>query len=86
LVRIVISFITGDPTTFNTETTEWDVTRFVDKSKRKKGKQSESDIPVNKVELIPLREPATILDQHGRVLAWALPGILHPNQLVRWKM
>jgi hypothetical protein len=71
---------------FNTETVEWDVTRFVDKLKKKTGKQSEPDMPVDEVELTPLREPATIVDQQGRVLAWALPGILHPNRLVRWKM
>ena len=71
---------------FNTETVEWDVTRFVDKLKKKTGKKSEPDMPVDEVELTPLREPATIVDQQGRVLAWALPGILHPNRLVRWKM
>jgi hypothetical protein len=29
-----------------------------------------------------LEDPATILDQHGRVLVWGLQGVLHPNRLV----
>jgi hypothetical protein len=82
---MIIFFIIGDPTTFNTGSTTWDVTRFV-KSKGKTGTESESDMPVDHVELTPLREPATVLDLHGRVLAWSLPGVLHPNRLVRWKM
>jgi hypothetical protein len=30
-----------------------------------------------------LTEPTTIMDMHGRVMVWALPGVLHPNRLVR---
>jgi hypothetical protein len=31
-----------------------------------------------------LSEPATILDRHGKIMAWALPDVLHPNRVVRW--
>jgi hypothetical protein len=30
-----------------------------------------------------LVEPTTIIDLHGKVLAWSLPGVLHENRLVR---
>lgn len=74
------------PTIYNTETTAWDVTRYVEQFKNKPVQNSESDMAIDKVELAPIREPTTFLDQHGRVMAWALPGVLHPNRLVRWQL
>lgn len=33
-------------------------------------------------ELGLLNEPATILDEHDRIMAWHLPDILHPSMVV----
>lgn len=66
--------------------------RFADRVKssvvRKNGSESNTDerLPVyfEQAEFGDLEDPATILDQHGRVMVWALQDVLHPNRLVRW--
>jgi hypothetical protein len=70
--------------------TNWDVTRFADRVKNSKvtsdGSVSEADgtLPeyFEQATFGDLTEPATILDMHGRVMVWALPGVMHPNRLV----
>jgi hypothetical protein len=70
--------------------TEWDITRFADKVKNTKvdeNKESPADLtlPLHfpQAEFGKLTDPATILDLHGKVMVWALPGVLHPNRIVR---
>ena len=71
--------------------TEWDVTRFSEHAKLTKptanGEEAEADQKLNVFFKQPnfgeLIEPTTILDRHGRVMVWALPGVLHANRLVR---
>ena len=29
-----------------------------------------------------ITEPTTIIDKHCRIMAWALPGVIHPMRLV----
>jgi hypothetical protein len=50
----------------------------------RKRKDTESNISREAAsEFEDLREPTTIVDQFGRVVAWGLPGVLHPKRLVR---
>jgi hypothetical protein len=74
---------------FNSEQTQWDVTRFADNVKNTKVKetgesQSDQRLPIYfpQAKFGKVVEPATILDLHGRVMVWALPGVLHPGRLV----
>jgi len=65
--------------------------RFADKAKNtkvtKSGGEAEADQSLrchfHAAHFKDLTEPTTILDRHGKVIVWALPGILHPNRLVR---
>jgi hypothetical protein len=76
--------------TFNAGQTEWDVSRFADKVKMTKptndGTEPKEDQTLDtyfkKAEFGEVSEPATILDMHGRIMAWALPEVLHSNRLV----
>ena len=68
---------------------EWDVTRFADSVKNTRvheDKEAEADLRLplyfRQAEFGKLTTPATILDMHGRVMVWALPGILNPKRLV----
>jgi hypothetical protein len=71
--------------------TEWDVTRFLEHAKLTKvneaGEEAKADQKLNASYIQPnfgeLSEPATILDREGKVMVWALPGVLHPNRVVR---
>jgi hypothetical protein len=73
------------------EFTDWDITCFADKVKNPKvaedGAESKTDLSLHKyfeqMNFGDLTEPTTILDMHGRIMVWALPGMLHPNRLVR---
>jgi hypothetical protein len=66
------------------------VSRFADRAKITQVKDSEENLDpeeglskyFKQAELGDLWEPATILDQYGRVMVWALPGVLHPKRLV----
>jgi hypothetical protein len=84
-------YISKDLIIHNGDSTMWDVNRFAEKVKNTKVKQSESEADADKKLLDDfghanfgyLTEPTTILDQQGRVMVWALPGVLHPKRLVR---
>jgi hypothetical protein len=68
------------------------VTRFAERVKNSKvqpdGAVSAADATLNqyfKESFIgTLDEPTTILDQYGRIMTWALPGVLHPKRIVSW--
>jgi hypothetical protein len=69
--------------------TEWDVTRFADSVKNTKvdgDKEAKADLRLplyfRQAEFGKLTTPATILDMHGRVMVWALPGVLNSKRLV----
>jgi hypothetical protein len=77
----------------NVVQTEWDVTRFADKVKntrvREVGEaQADLTLPLyfRQANFGKLATPTTILDMHGRIMVWALPGILHPKRLVNTSM
>jgi hypothetical protein len=74
--------------------TRWDADRFYEKIKNKKVKsvkkksgETPKEPPADenmhiffeKARFGDLEEPVTILDAHGKVLAWSLPGVLHEN-------
>jgi hypothetical protein len=70
--------------------TKWDLSRFAEVVKGSKFEgdaSSNEDINLARFFHEPkfgdLTEPTTILDREGKVMAWALPGVLHPNRLVR---
>ena len=75
---------------FLTEKTEWDVTRFADRVKnvrpRADGDNSTEDTRLAKFFTNPhfgdVDEPSTILDWHGRIMVWYLPGIFPPHRVV----
>jgi hypothetical protein len=70
--------------------TSWDLTRFADQVKntvaRTEGEESQADsrLPVyfQEANFGDITEPATVLDQYGRIMTWVLPGVLHPKRLV----
>jgi hypothetical protein len=70
--------------------TEWDVTRYAELAKVSKvntdGGIAEADGKMAKyfqqAEFGNIELPATILDQHGRILAWHLPDIITKKRLV----
>jgi hypothetical protein len=73
--------------------TEWDVTRFADRVKNTKvheDREAEADLRLPlyfpQAAFGKLTTPATILDMHGRVMVWALPGILNQKRLVNNSM
>jgi hypothetical protein len=75
---------------YNVVQTKWDVTRFADKVKNTKVdpvKEALEDLALPmyfpQAEFGKLTNPATILDLHGKVMVWALPGVLHPKRIVR---
>jgi hypothetical protein len=70
--------------------TEWDVERFAEKAKNTKVNESgdsgaDHRLPIyfKEAKFGYLPDPTTILDVHGRVMAWALPGVLHEKRVVR---
>lgn len=70
--------------------TEWDLERFAESAKNTKVResgQSPADERLSlrfpQAEFGRLVDPSTILDRHGRVAVWALPGVLHPKRLVK---
>ncbi|KAH9990730.1 hypothetical protein BJV77DRAFT_1068792 [Russula vinacea] len=81
--------MTDEAALVNSRKTEWDKVRFADKAKNtrvtKSGKEAEADQSLrhhfHAAHFKDLTEPTTILDCHGKVIVWALPGILHPNRL-----
>ena len=70
--------------------TAWDVTRFADRVKGSvlpdSGIVSDADARLNvyfeQAAFGDITEPAAIIDEHGRVMVWQLPGVLHPMRLV----
>jgi hypothetical protein len=69
--------------------TRWDADRFSEKVKNIKVKTSGEppaeetlDKFFEQASFGDLEEPVTIIDAHGKVLAWSLPGVLHENRLV----
>jgi hypothetical protein len=56
----------------------WDYDRFVESSiKRSSGKFFEQ------AHLGRMTRPTTVLDMHGKILMWYLPGLLLPHRVVR---
>jgi hypothetical protein len=76
----------------NTVKTEWDVSRLATRVKTSRvdasGKVSTADEKLKKYfkgsSLGILTKPTTILDQYGRVMVWALPGLLHSRRIVSY--
>jgi hypothetical protein len=74
-----------------TVSTKWDVMRYADKVKNSRvapnGDLSAADANLFnyflQASLGSITEPTTIVDQHDRVMAWHLPGILHDKRVVR---
>lgn len=70
--------------------TNWDITRFADRVKNSKvnedGSESKADEALQdyfeQATFGDLTEPATLLDVGGRVMVWALPGVIHPKRVV----
>ena len=78
--------------TLHIDNTSWDVLCFADHVKNTVVAKDLSEswsherLPVyfEEANFGDIEDPATILDQHGHVMVWALQGVLHPNRLVRW--
>jgi hypothetical protein len=70
--------------------TAWDVERLADHVKNsvvhENGMESQADSSTpeyfEQADFGDITDPTTILDMHGRVIVWALPGVMHPNRLV----
>jgi hypothetical protein len=84
-------FISRGSIIYNVVQTEWDVTRFADKVKNTQvheDQEAEADLrlPIyfRQANFGKLTTPTTILDIHGKVMVWALPGVLHPRRLVKF--
>ncbi|KIK10515.1 hypothetical protein PISMIDRAFT_20326 [Pisolithus microcarpus 441] len=62
----------------NPYVTEWDIDRFAEPARN----------VADKTKYFPypwwghISDPATVLDVHGRVLVWYLPGIMPPARVV----
>lgn len=69
---------------------DWDVTRLADRVKntrpRGNGEPAVEDLQLERYfsnpELGDLDEPATIVDQFGRIMVWYLPGIFYASLIV----
>jgi hypothetical protein len=72
--------------------TEWDASRFANRAKNSRadmnGKVSVADAKLAEYlkgsSFGTLTEPTTILDQYGRIMVWALPGLLHSKRVVSY--
>jgi hypothetical protein len=58
------------------DSVEWDFDRFVESG-------TKSEKYFTKVNLGLIENPATIVDSHGKILIWYLPGLLLPCRVVR---
>jgi hypothetical protein len=57
---------------------DWDYDRFAESSDKKRaGKTYFADPNIGKI-----RKPAIIVDRHGKIMMWYLPGLLLPRQVV----
>lgn len=87
---VSICYIVKFLTIRNADQTKWNVTRYADHVKmtdpKDLAKQELEELRIQKffkkANFGELSEPATILDRHGRIMAWALPNVLHPKRLV----
>lgn len=54
---------------------------------KKTGEEAKADMNLAKyfpkAKFGHLTNPTTIFNKYGKIIVWALPGVLHPNQLVR---
>ena len=78
---------------YNAAETNWDVERFADKVKNTRVSEDGESLEDIKLRLHyeqatfgKLTDPGTILDKHGKIMVWVLPGVLHPKRLVRNSM
>jgi hypothetical protein len=70
--------------------TKWDVSRLANRVKNSRvetsGKISAADAKLTEYFeesfFGTLTKPTTILDQYGRIMVWALPGLLHSKRVV----
>ena len=82
--------MTFDCTYLHEVSTDWNVERFAEKVRNSRvnndGSLSEADMNLHKyfpqAQFGDLSTPTTILDCHGNIQVWYLPGILHPMRLV----
>jgi hypothetical protein len=56
----------------------WDYERFAESDKKR-----ESGKFFPEVHLGSVTEPMTLVDMHGKILMWYLPGLLLPHRVVR---
>ncbi|KAI6115787.1 hypothetical protein EV401DRAFT_1889372 [Pisolithus croceorrhizus] len=73
LSALVIAFAILNP-----YVTEWDIDRFAEHKRNVEDKTKYFPYP----QWGLISDPATILDVHGRVMVWYLPGIMSPARVV----
>ena len=59
-----------------------DYDRFAESAK----KREEPGKYYNEVHLGLITKPATLVDMHGRIIMWYLPGLLLPHRVVRLQL
>jgi hypothetical protein len=57
---------------------EWDFDRFIESGTKKESKKY-----FQSVNLGFITKPTTVVDVHGKILVWYLPGLLLPHRVVR---
>jgi hypothetical protein len=57
----------------------WDYDRFAEASDTKRANPSFFE----KVDMGEVTKPATVVDKHGKILIWYLPGLLLSHRVVR---
>lgn len=86
----IINFYVANIGLIITDTVPWDVERLAEKVKGIKvqqiGEESSSDILLSKyfesVQFGNIVHPAVILDLHGKIITWHLPGALTASRVV----
>lgn len=77
---------------FQTDKTEWDVTRMADRVKNTRPRP-DGDMSIEDAKLAryfdnpmigEIEEPATVLDRHNRIVLWYLPCLFSLRRIVRF--
>ena len=62
----------------STASANWDYDRFVEASETRRKNQKFFE----QVHMGEVTKPATVVDKHGKILIWYLPGLLLPHHVV----
>lgn len=62
---------------WHSDTVEWDYERFADSSDK-----MQSETYFKKVNMGNVTEPTTVVDVHGKIFMWYLPGLLLSHRVV----